>query len=108
MINNTFELQKYAESLAQMIVTEYDLDTVDVYDAVTEVCDGDENVIYTYKAEHLIHHCDVEQGKSFVADCYATGYLDYEKQVSLIVYGELCYRVQNALDKIIDGMEVAA
>ena len=105
MINNTFELQQHAEALAEMIVNEYDLETVDIFDAVSEACDGDEHVIYTYRAEHVVHNCDVSEGKSFVADCYATGYLDYEKQVSLIVYGELCYRVQNALDKILDEIE---
>jgi hypothetical protein len=104
MINNTFELQEHAESLAEMIVNEYDLDTVDIFDAVSEVCDGDENVIYTYSAGNIVQNCDVTEGKSFVADCYPTGYLDYDKQVSLIVYGELCYRVQNALDKMLDEM----
>ena len=107
-ITNNNELQAEAEALAEMIFNEYNLSEVDVFDAVAEVVDGSEHVIYYSKAHSICQNCDISEGEAFFRDCYGDygNSKTYDEIACIMAYGELQYRVQNALDQLIDNSEV--
>jgi hypothetical protein len=106
-ITSDYELNNYCKMLAKSIINDYDLTETDIYDAVSETVDGNENVIYYYKAHSICQNCNVDEGRSFFKECYGDYgvALDYDDIATKIVYGEMVNRVQTALDKLIDEVE---
>ena len=63
MINNQYELEQCAIEIATNAQNEFLKFNMDVYDYMHQVCDGHEDVIYTYKAIQLCANCDTENGE---------------------------------------------
>lgn len=62
---------------------------------------GSEHVIYHYKAHALCQNSDTYRGEEFVEDCdMATG--SYDEMASRIAYGELRYRILQAVEDCVD------
>lgn len=106
-ITSDYQLDKYCAMLAECIIQDYDLTVTDIYDAVSETVDGNEHVIYYYKAHSICQNCNTDEGRSFFKECYGDYgvALDYDDIATKIVYGEMVNRVQTALDKILDEVE---
>ena len=84
----------------------------DMRDAMTdrahETADGHQWVIYHHKALMICAHCNVDRGEQFLEDVGLPETPTLNSIASLIVYGEMLARIEDALSELIEESAIAA
>jgi hypothetical protein len=76
-------------------------------DRAHEYADGSEYVIYHHKSHELCQNCNTDYGTDFFQDCGPFDDLDYNKCATIIAYGEINGRLNEALHGLYDMQEAA-
>ena len=107
-IKTDYELTKYCDELAQGIVSEYQEYGGDIQDAIWQRVDGNEYVIYTYKAHSICLHCDTDQGEQFLEEMGMPENPTYNSLGVTIAFGEMLARTEQAVQTICEekGIEI--
>ena len=73
----------------------------DLFNLIHEWIDSSEWIVYHSEAHEICQNCDLERGHEFMKniDCQET---DYDKIAAALAYGELCYRVEEAIAQLIE------
>lgn len=106
MTINDYTLNEYAADIADEILRECDGDRDDAVDLAQEYVDGSEWAIYYHKAHELCQNCNTDNGEQFY-DCGPWENLTYDGIASIIAYGELRARIEQAIDAKIDEAKAA-
>lgn len=111
MIINDYKLDELAAEIAAEIISEcddaYDLNRDDAFDMAHQHADGSEWVIYYSKAHELCQNCNTDNGEQFYEDCGPWDDITYNKIATIIAYGELRARIEQAIHAKIDEAEAA-
>ena len=107
MTINDYTLNEYAADIADEILRECDGDRDDAIDFAHEYADGSEWAIYYHKAHELCQNCNTDNGEQFYEDCGPWEDLTYDGIASIIAYGELRARIEQAIDAKIEEREAA-
>ena len=102
---NDYVLNLEAKSIAQEAFnesTEYNNGDEDsMLEHVQQSCDGHEWVIYYYKAMKLVTECNTDRGDQFLEDTGMPADVTIHKLATIVAYGELDGRAQEALAELI-------
>lgn len=113
-----YRLQEECERLAQDIFAEM-LDNMSNEDAIAcdfpddwtvrahEVADGHQWVIYYHYAHQIAGGCNAELGEQFLEDIGMPETPTYDSLATIIAYGEMRGRIEQALQEIMDAFEPA-
>jgi len=107
MTINDYTLNEYAADIADEILRECDGDRETAHDMGYEYADGSEWAIYYHKAHELCQNCNTDNGEQFYDDCGPWEDVTYDKIATIIAYGELRARIEQAIDAKIDEAEAA-
>jgi hypothetical protein len=107
MTINDYTLNEYAADIADEIIRECDGDRAAAMDRAHESADGSEWAISYHKAHELCQNCNTDNGEQFCEDCGPWEDVTYDKIATIIAYGELRARIEQAIDAKIDEMEAA-
>lgn len=102
MTINDYTLDQYAADIADEILRECDGDRDIAIDRAHESADGSEWAIYYSKAHELCQNCNTDNGEQFYEDCGPWEDVTYNGIASIIAYGELRARIEQAIDAKID------
>lgn len=110
---NDYLLDQYAKECAADIVADIDLsddETLedhrdDMTDQAHEWADQSEWVIYYAYTHALCANCNTDAGEEFLEDVGNPDPCTYDALAAAIAYGELRYRIENALNELIEGAE---
>jgi hypothetical protein len=97
MTINDHALNEYAADIADEILRECDGDRDDAMDRAHEVADGSEWAIYYHKAHELCQNCNTDNGEQFFENCGPWEDITYNGIASIIAYGELRARIEQAI-----------
>ena len=86
-INNQYQLEQEAKSIAKCAMMERREYGTDAADYIHQVCDGHESVIYTYKAGLLCLECDRDNGEEHLEEVgyEAVSYADYVTRLAYAI-----------------------
>mgnify|MGYP003653752809 CR=1 FL=1 len=92
---NDFILNRECQSIAGDLIEEYP-DEEDRSDAIYQIVDGHQWVIYHHKALMLCAHCNTDWGDRYLEDNISGGGggYDFLAMASLIAYGEMSCRIR--------------
>lgn len=107
-IQNDYQLDQYAESCARDILAEVAEHRRDVIDMAHEHADGSEHVIYHHKAHAICQNCNTDNGEAFLEDVGNPEPVTYDSLATVIAYGELRARIENAIAELQAEIEDAA
>jgi hypothetical protein len=107
MTINDYTLDEYATDIAEEILRECEGERETAMDRAHEAADGSEWVIYYSKAHELCQNCNTDNGEQFYDDCGPWEDVTYDKIATIIAYGELRARIEQAIDAKIDEIEAA-
>lgn len=77
----------------------------DMYDATHEAADGCEHVIYYYRAIQICANCNTDRGDEFLEDTGMPEEITFEKLATIIAYGEIKGRIDEAIDELIENFD---
>ena len=106
-IQNDYQLDQYAESIARDILAEIAKHGGEASDLAHQYADGSEHVIYTYKAHAVCQNCNTDHGEQFLEDIGNLKPVTYDGLATVIAYGELYARIENAIAELQDEIEDA-
>ena len=107
MTINDHTLNEYAADIADEIIRECDGDRDRAMYHAIDHADGSEWAIYYHKAHELCQNCNIDNGEQFYEDCGPWVDITYNRIATIIAYGELRARIEQAIDAKIDEMEAA-
>jgi hypothetical protein len=106
-IQNDYQLDQYAQSCARDILAEIAEYGGNASDMAHEHSDGSEHVIYHHKAHAICQNCNTDNGEAFLEDVGNPETVTYNNLATVIAYGELCARIENAIAELQSESEAA-
>jgi hypothetical protein len=102
---NDYKLDLIAKAYAEDIFAEMKADgwtQDDAREAIWDMVDGSEHVIYYGKAHNICQTCDITNGEAFAEEIGLPEVVTYDNLASQIAFGELLYRVTVAFYELIE------
>lgn len=103
MIDNDYKLDQYCEAMAHDIADAYSDEWEEREDAVYQWVDSCEYVIKSRLALQICSECSTDYGDDYLRDHWIPENTTLKEIATIVAYGEILARVQQALFQIEEG-----
>ncbi len=88
-IKSDFELDAVCRDYAEYALDNVKNHNMDLLDAIHEIVDGSEHVIFHYYSKSICFHCNTDNGEMFLEDIGMPSNPTYDTLGDQIAYGEI-------------------